>query len=475
MRARYTIVLALILLGLGAYLYFVESKQQAEGEKKQTLLDVKPDDVTGLTLTYGDREIALEQRNGAWRMIKPVAAAADDLAVKNLVRAIADAEVKKSIDDPPQDLLPFGLAPPFVTIAITAKDGTAVPAIKVGKTTAVSYSTYVQRADKPAVFLTPSSFRSGVDKQPKDLRDKAILSFDDADITAITLRGADGGAVELAKKDGNWWIEQPARYRADNSAVRALLSTLRTLRATDFANDNPAPADLATYGITPPQRQLVLHAGADKTVTLDIGNATDQGLYVRSGDRPTTFVVGKWLQSDLGKGVNELRDKTLLTFDPTAAAAIAVSRADGTDFTLASKDGQWTLEGASAPTNQATALAFVGALSRLAGSQVLADSAADLAAYGLAPPAITIRVTGSDGERLATVRIGSMTPHPPATEHTAQREGDPAVMQLGEFQFNQVDKKPDDFTRPPQPSVGMPPGMADMPGDEGAPFGDEEE
>jgi hypothetical protein len=465
MRARYTIVLALLLVGLGAYFYFVESAQQAEREKKQTLLDVKADDVTGLTLTYGDHEIALEQREGRWRMTKPLEAAADDLAVKNLVRAIAEAEVKKTIDDPPQDLLPFGLAPPFVTIAMTTKSGTALPAVKVGKTTTVSYSTYVQRADKPAVYLTPSSLRSGVDKQAKDLRDKTILSFNDADVTAITLRGADGAAVDLAKKDGDWWIEQPARYRADNGAVRALLSTIRNLRATDFANDNPAPADLTTYGLTPPQRQLVLHVGADKTIRLDLGNATDQGLYVKTADRPTAFIVGKWVQSDLNKGVSELRDKTLLTFDPTAATSIAVTRADGANFTLVSKDGKWTLDGTDKPTDAATATSFVGALSRLSGSQVLADSAPDLAVYGLAPPAMTIRVSGTDGERLATVRIGSMTPNPPATQYTAQREGDPAVMQLGEFQYNQINKTPDDFTRSPQPAATTP-GMPGVPEDE---------
>jgi hypothetical protein len=389
-------------------------------------------------------------------MTKPVDAAADALAVKNLVRAIAEAEVKKTIDDPPQDLLPFGLAPPFVTIAITTKDGTSLPAIKVGKTTAVSFSTYVQRADRPAVYLTPSSFRTGVDKQPKDLRDKTIVTFNDADVTALTLRGDGGGAVELARKNGEWWIEQPASYRADNNAVRALLSTIRNLRATDFANDNPAPADLATYGLAPPQRQLVLRTGGDQTVTLDVGKPTEEGLYVKAGDRPTAFVVGKWVASDLGKGVNELRDKTLLTFDPTAASTIAVTRADGANFTLASKDGQWSLAGAEAPTNPAAALSFVGALSRLAGSQVLAESAPDPAAYGLSAPAITVSVTGSDGKPIGTVRLGTISPDPPATQHTAQREGDPAVMQLGEFQFNQLDKKPDDFTRPPQAPPGAP-------------------
>ena len=467
MRARYTLLLALILAGLVAYLYFVDAKQQAESEKKKTIVDVAADDVTGLTLTYGDHEIILAQRDGSWRLTKPADTAADDLAVKNLVRAIAEAEAKKTIDDPPQDLLPFGLAPPFVTITITTKDGTTLPVVKVGKTTAVSASTYVQRADRPTVYLTASSFRTGVDKQPKDLRDKSIVAFNDADVTALTLRGADGAAVQLAKKNGGeWWIEQPAPYRADNNAVRALLSTLRNLRATDFANDNPAPADLAAYGLAPAQRELILQVGTDKTVTVQVGNSTDQGIYIRAGDRPTAFVVGKWVSSDLSKGVNELRDKTLLTFDPTAARRIAVTRGDGANYALESKDGQWSLVGGETPLNAATTTAFVGALSRLAGTQVLAESAPDPAAFGLAPPNLTITVTGADNTPIGTVLIGARTPNPPATQYTAQRDGDPAVMQIGDYQYHQLDKTADDLARAEQPA---PPPGAD-PGD----FADEE-
>ncbi len=472
MRFRYTALLALILIGLGAYLYFVESNPVADSEKKKTLVDFHTEDVAGLTLTYGDREVALALRDGVWRLTKPVDAAADELAVKNLLRAIADADVKKTIDDPPQDLLPFGLAPPFVTIAITEKDGTTLPLLKVGKTTAVSFSTYVQRDDEKKVFLTASTFRTGVDKQAKDLRDKTILAFNDDDITGLTLRGDGGAAVQLAKKNGEWWIEQPASYRADNNAVRALLSTIRNLRATDFANDNPAPADLATYGLEPPQRELLLQAGPDKTIALQVGKATDQGLYVKAAAGPTTFVVGKWVASDLSKGVNELRDKTLLTFDPTAASEIAVTRGDGASFALTGKDGQWSLAGSDTPTNPAAATAFVGALSRLAGSQVIVDAASDLAVYGLATPVMTVSVTGTDGNRIGTVRIGSRTPDPPATQYTAQRDGDPAVMQLGEFQFHQLDKTPDDLTRAPAPPP--PGGDAGGLGDPGD-AGDEEE
>src|SRR5512147_2333375 len=101
MRLRNTLILALLLLGLGAYLYFVESKQIAEEAKKTKLVDFNPDDVTALTLTYPDREIVLEKSDGVWRLTKPVQTAADDITVKNLLRAIADAEVKKTLDEPP--------------------------------------------------------------------------------------------------------------------------------------------------------------------------------------------------------------------------------------------------------------------------------------------------------------------------------------------------------------------------------------
>jgi hypothetical protein len=301
------------------------------------------------------------------------------------------------------------------------------------------------------VFLTASTSAPAWTSRPRISATRRVLAFKDNDVTALTLRGDGGGVVQLAKKNGDWWIEQPASYRADNNAVRALLSTVRNLRATDFANDNPADADLATYGLAPPAARAGHPGRGRQDGRPAVGKATDQGLYVKSSERPTTFIVGKWVQSDLGKGVNELRDKTLLTFDPTMASEIAVTRADGRQL-HAPREGRRVVAGRQRHAREpAAATAFVARLSRLAGTQVLVETAPDLAVYGLAPPALTFTVTGIDGNRVGAVRLGSRTPDPPATQYTAQRDGDPAVMQLGEFQFHQLDRKPDDLTRAPAP------------------------
>jgi len=462
MRFRNTLILALLLLGLGAYLYFVESKQIAEEAKKTKLVDFNPDDVTALTLTYPDREIALEKSDGAWRLSKPLQTAADDITVKNLLRAIADAEVKKTIDEPPQDLAPFGLAPPEVVVKIATKD-TTLPDLKVGKTTSVSFSTYVQRGDQGKIYLTPSAFRSGMDKQVKDLRDKKIVDFKEDDITRVALRGPDGDVI-VAKADGNWMIEQPTSLRADGNAVRTLLSTVRNMRATEFASDAPSDADLVNYGLQDPQRQLVLTAANGAETRVLVGKETDQGLYLKAGDRPTAFIVGKWASRDLSKGVNDLRDKTVLSFDPGAATAVDVTRSDGGHFTLQSKDGKWSIADSDQAVDDGAVMAYVGTLSHLSGAQVLGD-ATDLETYGLANPTLNIAVKGKDGVLIGAVRAGSRSGNtPPGTQYTIKREDNPTIFEIRDFQFKQLDKKPAEFIPAPPP----PPGAAGLPlgGDE---------
>src|SRR5690606_5430754 len=148
------------------------------------------------------------------------------------------------------------------------------------------------------------------------------------------------------RRDGGWMIEGPSAQRADSATVRAMLSTIRNLRATDFANDQPAPADLETYGLATPRREFVLRARADREHRPLVGAETDQGLDLKTGDRPTTFIVGKWVAGDLTKGVADLRDRTLLTFDPTTVGTITVARpAENETVTLTRGDAGWTVSG----------------------------------------------------------------------------------------------------------------------------------
>src|SRR5713101_10097759 len=132
MRFRTTIILILLLLGLGAYVYWIEYPKAQEEAKKKTLFTIKSEDVQEIALVYADREIDLKKSGEDWHLTKPIDVAADSVAVKNLVSAITECEVKKELTDTTADLAQYGLDKPLVTVKVKLKD-TALPAITVGK------------------------------------------------------------------------------------------------------------------------------------------------------------------------------------------------------------------------------------------------------------------------------------------------------------------------------------------------------
>src|SRR6185295_11896156 len=207
MRFRSTIILVLLLLGLGAYVYWVEYPKAQEEAKKKTLVEFKADDATGVSLVYADREITLSKVGDDWRLTKPLDSLADTTTVKNLINAIAECEVKKELTETSADLSQYGLDKPLVTVTVKLKDK-ELPAILVGKNTPIGASTYVQRADDKKVVLTNSAFHAGMDKKVNDLRDKTIVTFNDDDVQKIQLRGEEKD-VELVRKDGAWRVERP--------------------------------------------------------------------------------------------------------------------------------------------------------------------------------------------------------------------------------------------------------------------------
>ena len=93
MRFRTTLILVLLLAGLGAYVYWVEIPQAEQEAKKKTLFDFKADDVTEVSLAYADHEIVVKKSGDNWQLVKPIEVAADATTAKNLASAIADCEV----------------------------------------------------------------------------------------------------------------------------------------------------------------------------------------------------------------------------------------------------------------------------------------------------------------------------------------------------------------------------------------------
>jgi len=454
MRLRNTLILAVVVALLGAYVLWVERPAMERAEQESRLLDLDREKVTGLSLESAKGKVAIvKSEPTGWKITSPRETAADQVAVDGILGAIEDAVVKRKIDDTPSDLAPFGLHTPESTVVVTLSGG-ATRKLSFGKKTPIGGSAYVRRDDEPVVLLTDDTVRATTQRGLDDLRDKSVLTFTDSDVKGITITGVEGEPTVLAREGNEWRITAPVPARADVAQVRSMLSSLRSLRATGFVDGAGTPPD-AKYQLDPPRLSVELVLSPDDAKqTLLVGGATDEPakkeIYAQALPGDTVHVVGSHLYSVAAKRAIDFRDKTVLAFDKEKLRAVTTERTDGQGFRIEKADGKWGLAGSgTAGVKEFIASRFADDLRELKGTDIASETG-PRPEFGLDQPAITVVLEGTEGP-LGAIRV-SVVGEGADKKIYAAADGAQTVYLLQEFVFQRVDRKRADFLTIPTPT-----------------------
>lgn len=451
MRFRTTLLLFIILLGVGAYMYFVERPKQEAAAKGATLFAAETEDVTSVQLIYPDREVELVKDGDEWQMTKPVETRGDEAAVKSLLSSVVSCEVTRELKDPSDDPKAYGLDAPFVTASFGLKDGTHLPKTQFGDTTPVGSSAYARREGEQVVLLTSSACRSALDKQVKDLRDKTLLDFEDDDLSAFQIERT-GNIIGVERRDGEWHIT-PGSYRADRNAVRTYLSSLRTVRAVEFPDDGTI--DPTPYGLHDPRLRVRMRFSDGNETSISFGTELpNKNVYAAVSSLPGVYEVGEFTYRNLDKTTNDLREKTLALFDVKDLKTITVTRKDGGQYTIVRNGETWGLEGLEGVPKTDALHEYVGDVHDLSGYEILADDPQDLAMYGLDDPRLKIALTRLNGEQIGTILIGQM-PGEETQDMTAMGEPGSTVYKIRSYVFTRLNRDPASLVESP-PAAAAP-------------------
>jgi hypothetical protein len=155
------------------------------------------------------------------------------------------------------------------------------------------------------------------EEEKKPLPDAApkILTISEDQIKEVKLAKKDQEPLVLSRAGGTWELTAPKPMAADQEAVTPLVSSLSSLVSDRLIDDKSG--DLTGYGLANPSETITITKKDGKTETLFLGDdtPTQSGTFVKLASDPRIFTIASYTKTSLDKGLKDLRDKRMLTFN----------------------------------------------------------------------------------------------------------------------------------------------------------------
>jgi hypothetical protein len=439
MNWRATLILLVIAAAVAAFFEFYEIKQPGTREANENASRVYTVDrgqIDGLVITNHDLKIDLRRTDNHWAMKVPLADSADQTLIDEVMTDLETMRKDETI--PARDiegnknrLQEYGLQSPKVQLAISAHGAAKPTELAFGNDSAVEGKTYLQMGGSGgAVFVVGDALKKLLEKDVNAWRDHRLTDLAATDVTKMTIKNA-AGEIELQRAGDHWKIVKPLDARADDQKVNDLVAQVTNLQIQSFVADDKANA--AAYGLADPRGVVTLYTpsdakgtelmiGASPTVPAEAPKPSAAGspppppkeadtVYARLPARQSIYTVPKSIEDILKLKPNELRDRSFVRLNPDMVDRIKITPAAGAPFTLGRKDKVWSV--LAPASGQAIDAAKPAELMQKLGSTMVtdfvADSAADLAKYGLDHPVLQVTFSSFASENTAETNAGEKT------------------------------------------------------------------
>ena len=458
MNWRTTLILAVVVLGVFAYLRFFEMKQPSTEEARrqaQNVVNFDRSKVDGIIIQNGDEKIEIRRRDNKWRLETPIKDQADGALVENLLSDLETWQKEgtipaKDIEADKSKLNEYGLNRPKLKLKLIGSD--RPPEILFGKDAALEGRMYVRFENSKETFLARQSVKKDIDKKAEEFRDKKLTDVANAQVRRIALK-TPAGEMELEKKGEHWDIVKPLRARANDEKVGDLIAQITTARIQQFVADDHG--DLRPYGLAEPRGSITLFSQEgrkdqnveiadsikvfgqeDKGQMLQIGSVPEKEkdqIYVRFAPRGAVYTLPKKIEEALNTKPADLRDYHLVRIDTNVLDRITIDVPGKGKTVLARKDGNWTVANRNnAPADSRAVRRLIDTLQNERVTKFVEDVASNLPKYGLDKPSLQLTFSSFASENTAETKAGEQ---PFATLAFGKEDGDNVYARLTDEPF----------------------------------------
>ena len=321
MRGGRSFLILLVLgLGLGGYIYFVEMQREPAGAlpKRDKVFALESGAIEELQVrAAGGETTTLKKAGTDWQITAPAALDADAAAVTTITSSLESLEEQRVVDENPAAVKDFGLDPARFSIAFRKAGEATMQTLQVGNKTPTGADLYARVEGQPKVFLISGYLEDSLNRTTFHLRDKAVLKITRESVDALRLEADGSPALAFTRKADVWRLSEPIDARADFASVDGLVGQVVSAQMKEIVTPVTEPLsteDLKKYGLDKPQATVTLGQGSTRATLAIGGKKDDATLYARDLTRPMVFTVDSTLVDGLKKKPEDLRVKDVFEF-----------------------------------------------------------------------------------------------------------------------------------------------------------------
>lgn len=449
-----------------------------------------PDDAERVELRRaGDNVVLVKEKKDSWRMTSPRHAPADGEKVQELLRKLSTLEAAdKDLLSPARQAglaasvvgvarplaaladawlardaeTAFGLAKPSGEVTVVVREKARADdrdrsrdrtlTLRVGKPAWAANRVFVQQAGWPRVDGLDDSLTALLDKPALAYRGKQMFDFAAADVGRLVIRSAGRAALGAAvgptiravpeinvvlQRDGDGWaLQEPVATRADAAKVNDLLDALAKAKALAYVGEAGVEAPSIEVKVVFNDTQKPA-----RTLYLGAARGAEPGYLARLGG--DVFAVPGDLRDKLTSAALTYLPSSLWQIAPDdEITRFAIAKAGQEPYQLSRQGGAWQVTGPFAVAAPAAVVERLSAaLSAPRAEEYRAYPAGDLAAYGLAKPAVTLTLDTKAGKK-HTISLGVATTSGKAGRFATTGEG---ILVVNDALAKAVDQSALDF------------------------------
>ncbi|TKJ29805.1 hypothetical protein CEE39_08820, partial [bacterium (candidate division B38) B3_B38] len=289
------------------------AKKEVYDLRNKTILPFELERVKQFRYRTAQQDITCQKTEAnQWNLLQPIKTKADSDKVQSFLQRLIDAKAKEFVEEEPEDLGPYQLAPAERELTFWLGEEMSQATLYIGKIDEDKKSYYARGGQSMVVVLIDEEVFKELPEAIDGWRDKTLITFDRDKVNRIHLTSEEH-SITLEKKEDQWELTEPTKTKADSWEVDSLAMALQGTKAEGFI-DRPQKPD-SWYGFDRPQLEISLWLeGEEASPKLMIGTQEKDKTthYARSSQSPTIYLVKEEDIDKLKKTPFDLRDKVLI-------------------------------------------------------------------------------------------------------------------------------------------------------------------